>query len=196
MGKRGRGLSFSRRRKKVNIPLLREIALWVFEIAFVIAIAYLFVFFIGTGTRVVGNSMSPNLKDGEKILINKITYMLFDPKPNDVVVFLPNGNEKSHYYVKRVIAVPGDTVQIMDGAIYVNKKLFVDSFDAPAIDDPGIAKEEITIGEDEYFVLGDNRNDSEDSRYANIGCVKKKYMIGKAWFLYSPISHMGLLRMR
>ena len=194
MSKRGRGLSFSRRRKKINIPLVKEIALWVVEIIFVISAALLLVYFAGIGTKVVGNSMSPNLKDGEKVLINKFVYLLSDPKPNDVVVFLPNGNEKSHYYVKRVVAVPGDTVQIKNGAIYVNKKLFVDKFEAPAIDESGLASEEINLKENEYFVLGDNRNDSEDSRYANIGNIKKEYIVGKAWFLYSPFSRMKILR--
>lgn len=193
MGNRGSGLSFSRRRKKLNIPLVREIALWIGEIAFVIALAFFFVYFVGTGTRTVGNSMAPNLVDGEKVLINKVVYVLSEPKPNDMVVFLPNGNTKSHYYIKRVVGVPGDTVQIRDGAIYVNKKLFIDKFEAPAIDEPGLAKEEIQLGEDEYFVLGDNRNDSEDSRYANIGNIKKEYIVGKAWFLYSPIRRFGLL---
>lgn len=193
MRNRGNGLSFSRRRKKLNIPLVKEIVLWIGEILFVVALAFFFVYCIGTGTQAVGSSMAPNLADGEKILINKVVYVLSDPKPNDVVVFLPNGNKKSHYYIKRIIAVPGDTVQIRDGAIYVNKKLFVDHFDAPAIDEPGLAKEEIKLGDDEYFVLGDNRNDSEDSRYANIGNLKKEYIVGKAWLLYSPLSRFGII---
>lgn len=196
MGNRGNGLSFSRRRKKLNIPLVKEIALWIGEIVFVIALAFFFVYFVGTGTQTVGNSMAPNLVDGEKILINKVVYVLSEPKPNDMVVFLPNGNTKSHYYIKRVIGVPGDTVQIRDGAIYINKKLFIDKFEAPAIDEAGLAKEEIQLGENEYFVLGDNRNDSEDSRYANIGNIKKEYIVGKAWFLYSPLSRLGLLGSR
>ena len=193
MGNRGSGLSFSRRRKKLNIPLVKEIVLWIGEIIFVVAIAFFFVYFVGTGTQAVGSSMAPNLTNGEKILINKVVYVLSDPKPNDVVVFLPNGNTKSHYYIKRIIAVPGDTIQIRDGAIYVNKKLFIDKFDAPAIDEPGLAKDEIQLGDDEYFVLGDNRNDSEDSRYANLGNLKKEYIVGQAWLLYSPLSRFGII---
>ena len=109
------------------------------------------------------------------------------------MVFLPNGNEKSHYYVKRVIAVPGDKVQIKDGAVYVNGELFDEKAETAAILDAQLAAEEIELGEDEYFVLGDNRNNSEDSRYANIGNVKKEYIIGKAWFIVSPFQDFGFL---
>ena len=116
-----------------------------------------------------------------------------DPKPNDLIVFLPNGNEKSHYYVKRVIAVPGDTVQIKSGAVYVNGELFEEEVDVSAMEEAGLAADEIKLEEDEYFVLGDNRNNSEDSRYANIGNVKKEYMIGKAWFVVSPFKKFGFL---
>jgi signal peptidase I len=120
--------------------------------------------------------------------------MLTRPKTGDVVVFLPNGNEKSHYYVRRVIGTPGDTVQIVDGAVYINGTLYNEDLDVAAIEDAGLAAEELTLGKDEYFVLGDNRNNSEDSRYANIGMVKKDYMLGKAWFYFSSIGHMGFIR--
>jgi signal peptidase I len=109
------------------------------------------------------------------------------------VVFLPNGNEKSHYYVKRVIGVPGDTVLILDGVVYVNGELYEEEGEVDAILDAGIAAEEIVLGDDEYFVLGDNRNNSEDSRYANIGNIKKEYIIGKVWFRVSPWSGFGFL---
>lgn len=189
-----KGLNFGRRRKKVNIPLLKEIGTWIVEILIVLLIAYVLVYFAGMRITVVGQSMNPTLESGQQILVNRFTYKLTDPDPNDVIVFLPNGNEKSHYYVKRVIAGPGDTVQIKSGAIYVNGELFDDAVDAAAIKEAGIAEEEILVGEDEYFVLGDNRNNSEDSRYDNIGNVKKEYIVGKAWFIVSPFRDMGRVR--
>ena len=137
--------------------------------------------------------MAPTLENRQKILINRFIYSITDPKPNDVVVFLPNGNEKSHYYVKRVIGVPGDKVQIKEGMVYVNGEPFEEAVEMPAILDAELAAEEITLGEDEYFVLGDNRNNSEDSRYANIGNIKKEYMIGKAWFIVSPYENFGFI---
>lgn len=189
-----KGLNFGKQRRKVNIPLVKEIAAWTVEIAIVLVLAFVFVYFIGLRTSVVGQSMDATLESGDQILVNRFRYNVSQPKANDVIVFLPNGNEKSHYYVKRVIGVPGDTVQIKNGAVYVNGELFSEAVDTAAIEDPGLAAEEITVGEDEYFVLGDNRNSSEDSRYANIGNVKKEYIVGKAWFRLSPLRKLGFVK--
>ena len=190
---RRNGLHFREEKKKVNIPIVKEVITWIVEIAIVLAIAFVFVYYIGLRTSVVGPSMTPTLENKQEILVNRFIYSVSNPKPNDIVVFLPNGNEKAHYYVKRIIGVPGDTVQIKDGAVYVNGELFDEAVETAAILDAELAAEEITLGEDEYFVLGDNRNNSEDSRYANIGNVKKEYIIGKAWFVVSPYSEFGFL---
>lgn len=187
------GLHFGREKKKVNIPIVKEVITWIVEIAIVLVIAFVFVYYIGLRTSVVGSSMAPTLENKQEILVNRFIYLVSDPKPNDIVVFLPNGNEKAHYYVKRVIGVPGDTVQIQDGAVYVNGELFEEAVETAAILDAELAADEILLGEDEYFVLGDNRNNSEDSRYANIGNVKKEYIIGKAWFVVSPYKDFGFL---
>lgn len=193
MRRKRSGLNFGRRKKKINMAIVKEVMSWVIEIAATLAIAFVFVYFIGLRTSVVGQSMSGTLDNGDEILVNRFIYKVTDPKPNDIIVFLPNGNEKSHYYVKRVIAVPGDTVLIQNGAVYVNGELFDEKEDVAAIVEAGLAAEEITLENDEYFVLGDNRNNSEDSRYANIGNVKKEYMIGKAWFCIAPWKKFGFL---
>ncbi len=190
---RRRGLHFGQEKKKVNLPVMKNAVVWMLEIAIVLAIAFVFVYYIGFRTSVVGQSMAPTLENKQEILVNRFIYSISDPKPNDIVVFLPNGNEKAHYYVKRVIGVPGDTVQIKDGAVYVNGELFEEKVETAAILDAELASEKIVLEEDEYFVLGDNRNNSEDSRYANIGNVKKEYMIGKAWFIVSPYQKFGLI---
>lgn len=189
-----RGLNFAKRRKKLNIPLIKEIAVWATEIAIVLLVAFVFVYFIGLRTTVVGQSMQGTLEGGDEILVNRFIYSVTKPKANDVIVFLPNGNEKSHYYVKRVIGVPGDKVQIKNGAVYVNGELFSEKVETAAIEEAGIAAKEITLGEDEYFVLGDNRNSSEDSRYANIGNVKREHIIGKAWFRVAPLGEIGFIK--
>ena len=187
------GLNFGRRKKKVNMGIVKEVAGWIFEIVVTILIAFTCVYFAGLRTSVVGQSMEGTLSSGDEILVNRFLYKVTDPKPNDLVVFLPNGNEKSHYYVKRVIAVPGDTVLIKNGAVYVNGELFQEEAEVASIEEAGLAAEEITLEDDEYFVLGDNRNNSEDCRYANIGNVKKEYMIGKAWFRIAPLGKFGFL---
>ena len=188
------GLHFGHEKKKITVPVVKEIVSWVIEIVLVLVIAFVLVYYIGLRTSVVGQSMAPTLENDQEILINRFVYSVTKPKANDIIVFLPNGNEKSHYYVKRVIGVPNDTVLIKDGAVYVNGELFEEAVDTAAILDPELAADEITLGDDEYFVLGDNRNNSEDSRYANIGNVKKEYIIGKAWFIVSPFQDFGFLK--
>lgn len=188
-----KGLSFRKKRKKVNISSAKNAALWALEIIVVLVVAFMIVYFAGMKVTVVGNSMEQTLSDNSQVLVNRFNYIIGNPKSGDVIAFLPNGNEKSHYYIKRVVGVPGDKVQIKDGVLYVNGEMF-DSTDTEAITNAGIAEEEIAIGDGEYFVLGDNRNSSEDSRYANIGNIKKEYITGKVWFKIKPFKSMGRVK--
>ncbi len=192
--RRTSGLDFNRKKRKVNTGLLREVAAWTGEILLAVMAAVVLVLSVGFRISVVGPSMSPTLENGERILVNRIGYKLFDPKRNDLVVFLPNGNEKAHYYIKRVIALPGDRVQIKDGIVYINGEPFEEKAEVSAIENPLLAEDEIVIGKDEYFVLGDNRNNSEDSRYASIGNVKKEHIVGQAWLIVYPLNKFGLLK--
>lgn len=194
MRRRRSGLNFGKQRKKFNMPLFKEVLSWIGEIAIVILIAYVLVSSFGFRTSVVGQSMEESLSSGDQILVNRFVYTFSRPKQGDVVVFLPNGNEKSHYYIRRVIATPGDTVQIKDGAVYVNGEMYKESIEVASIEDAGLAAEPVKLGTDEYFVLGDNRNNSEDSRFANIGNVKKEYIVGKAWFRFTSLGNMGTIR--
>lgn len=192
MFRRRGGLSFGRQRRKFNVALFKEIISWTVEILIAIGIAYVMVSSFGLRTSVVGTAMEDGLKNNDQILINRFVYLLTKPKSGDVVVFRPNGNEKSHLYVRRVIGTPGDRVQIKDGAVYLNGELYND-IETASIEEAGIAAEEITLGEEEYFVLGDNRNSSEDSRFANIGNIKEEYIIGKAWLGFSSIKDIHLI---
>lgn len=192
MFRRRGGLSFGRQRRKINVALFKEIISWTVEILIAIGIAYVMVSSFGLRTSVVGTAMEDGLKNNDQILINRFVYLLTKPKSGDVVVFRPNGNEKSHLYVRRVIGTPGDRVQIKDGAVYLNGELYND-IETASIEEAGIAAEEITLGEEEYFVLGDNRNSSEDSRFANIGNIKEEYIIGKAWLGFSSIKDIHLI---
>lgn len=194
MRRRSGGLNFNRRKRKVNMGLLKEIGIWAGEILLVMLAAVMLVWFVGFRITVVGASMSPTLESGEEILVNRFHYKIFSPKKNDLIVFLPNGNEKSHYYIKRVIAEPGDKVQIKDGLVYVNGEPFEEEVAVSNIENALLAENEITVGEDEYFVLGDNRNNSEDSRYASIGNVKREHIVGKAWFVVSPWEKFGFIK--
>ncbi len=178
---RHKGLSFYNKRNKLSANTIKEIFSYIFGIIVAVFIAGVIVYSVGITTRVIGVSMEPSLYNGQKILINRLAYILSTPKVGDVVVFLPNGNKNSHYYVKRVVAKAGDTVQIIDGRLHVNG-VEVNEPDMDKIADAGIAANEIILASDECFVLGDNRNNSEDSRSANIGPVKNKDILGEAWF--------------
>ena len=138
--------------------------------------------------------MSPQLEDGDEVLIDRFIYKFVSPKAGDIIAFLPNGNTNTHYYLKRVMAVPGDTVQIKNGVVFVNGEEISEEVEAERMEDAGIAASEITLSEDEYFVLGDNRNNSEDSRFANIGNIKENYIIGRAWFVIAPRDKLGFIQ--
>jgi signal peptidase I len=180
---RHKGLSFYRRKKKINSAILREISSWIFGILAAVFIALVLDYFLGMTTNVVGASMESTLYNGQGVLIDRFSYVLSSPKVGDVVVFLPNGNENAHYYVKRVVAVPGDEVRIENGVLYVNgeKSVWTDE----KILDAGIAENTLTMGKGEYFCMGDNTNNSEDSRSANVGPVKDTDIVGKVWFRLS-----------
>lgn len=188
-----RGLSFYRRKKKISSALVREVFSWIFGILAAVFIAAVLNFFFGMTTNVVGVSMEPTLYNGQKIFINRFLYVLSNPKKGDVVVFLPNGNENAHYYVKRVVAVPGDKVLIKDGSLYVNG--LESTWVTVRLADAGIAANEFILDSGEYFCIGDNPGSSEDSRSANIGPVKETDIIGKAWLHIScEEAGMGLVK--
>lgn len=177
------GLSFSRKkRKKFSVNIIREIFSWAIYVALAIGIGILLTVYFGMQVRMVGTSMEPTIENSEMVLVNKVWYLFSEPKKDDIIVFLPNGNEYSHYYVKRVVAGPGDTLQIKNGRLYVNGEQEEDLYDKMQVS--GIAADEITVGDDEYFVLGDNRNSGEDSRSGNIGLISEDLIEGKAWFRY------------
>lgn len=192
-----RGLKFRRRRRrrsKFRIEMLKPVAVWTGKIAIVCLFAFVFVWYFGQRVAVVGDSMSPILGNGDVTLVNRIVYDATAPKRGDIIVFKPKGNENSHYYIKRIIGLPGETVQILEGEIYIDGEKLEEDYGISEIKDPGIAAEEIELAGDEFFVLGDDRENSEDSRMADVGAVKRSYIYGKVWFIVSPWEDFGLVR--
>lgn len=178
----------------MDLERFKNVLTWAFEIVLVIAMAFVLVYFVGEKTSVIGASMEPTLYNKNEVIINKFIYKLTDPKRWDVVVFRPNGNKNTHFTIKRVVGLPGETVKIESGKLYIDGEEMTSEFIENGIADAGIAEDSILLGADEYFVLGDNLTNSEDSRFANVGNVDKQDIEGKVWFRVSPFKEIGFVK--
>ena len=158
-----------------------------------VAIAFLIIHFVGQRTYVSGSSMENTLSDGDNLIVDKLTYRFSDPKRFDIIVF-PYKYEENTYFIKRIIGLPGETIQVTDGKIYINGQVLDESYGREVLKSGGIAETPITWGVDEYFVMGDNRNDSMDSRDPSVGVLHKSELVGRAWVRIWPLSKFGILR--
>ncbi len=185
----------SNTKKQEEIPAGRRLRNSIIELCVYIAIIVICVAFVPKyvlqRTIVDGKSMMNTLKHGENLLVEKVSYHFTDPGRFDVIVFYPHGRESSDYYIKRVIGLPGETVQIKGEDIYINDEKIEENFGKDPIVDPGIAEKPIKLGDDEFFVLGDNRTVSEDSRYEEVGPVKRENIEGRAILRIYPLSEFG-----
>ena len=174
---------------------LREVLSFLAYAALVFGITFLIITFVGQRTKVSGNSMYDTLENGDNLILEKLSYRFHDPERFDIVVFRYTHRENT-FYIKRVIGLPGETVQIIDSKIYINGELLEENYGYEPIQDAKRASEPITLGEDEYFVLGDNRNDSSDSRDPAVGNVTRSQIIGKAWLRIWPLNKIGFISHR
>ena len=183
-------------KKKVEekeYSLKREIISTVVYLMAVVALTFLFVQYVGQRTHVNGDSMNATLEDGDNLIVDKISYRFTDPDRFDIIVFPYQYQEKT-YYIKRIIGMPGETVQVKNGEVYINGEVLDESYGKEMMKYAGIASDPITLGEDEYFVLGDNRNNSSDSRDPSVGNIKEDQIIGKAFIRIWPLNKFGILR--
>ena len=168
--------------------LVRRVSGWVVDIAVALAFAWFFLNFFGSQIVVGGPSMQPLLNSGDVVLINRMAYDFGKPNRMDVVVY---EREDQKTNVKRVIGLPGDTVHIQNGTVYINGEAFEE---AGMVSLAGLAETPITLDEKEYFLLGDNRESSEDSRFVNVGNIREEQIIGKVSVRIAPLSGFGLIR--
>ena len=179
---------------KEERSILRELGSWLLYILFVLVFSYLIITYVGQRTCVEGHSMETTLYDRDNLIVDKISYRFSEPKRFDIIVF-PFEYEEDTYYIKRIIGMPGERVQIDgEGNIYIDGEVLEESYGREIMESPGRAWEEITLAEDEYFVLGDNRNHSSDSRDPSVGNIKRKDIIGRAFLRIWPFEKFGILR--
>ncbi len=170
--------------------LIRRLACWVVDITVALAFAWFCLNSFGVQVKVSGQSMQPLLNSGDVVLINRLAYDVGTPDRMDVVVF---EREDKKANVKRVIGIPGDQVQIKDGLVYVNGEA-VDAEGLGHVALAGLAENPILLEDGEYFLLGDNRDSSEDSRFANVGNVTEDQIVGKVWLKLLPLIDIRLIR--
>ena len=173
--------------------LLREIISLLLYLVFVFAAVFLIIHFVGQRTTVSGSSMEDTLSNGDNLIVDKISYRFHDPERFDVVVFPYRYQEKT-YFIKRVIGLPGETIWIdADGNIYINGEVLKEDYGREVIKYAGLAESPIVLGDDEFFVMGDNRNNSEDSRFADVANLKRSEIIGRAWVRIYPFNEIGFV---
>ncbi len=179
--------------KKKN-KKIRELFGGVAYIVVLVCVVHLTVTYVGQRTVVAGDSMLNTLHDKDNLIIDKVSYRFRDPERYEIIVF-PYRHAEETFYIKRIIGLPGETVQIKEGYVYINDKKLEETFGREVIraDRYGQAAEPITLGEDEYFVLGDNRNESADSRETSVGILKREDLIGRAWVRIWPLDSFGVL---
>lgn len=176
--------------------VLKEILSTSLYLLFVLCAVYLVVHFVGQRTQVQGSSMEPKLSSEDNLIVDKISYQFHDPERFDIVVF-PFRYEKNTFYIKRVIGLPGETIRIDEmGNILINGEVLEESYGKEVIQNPGRAYEDIVLADDEYFLMGDNRNNSTDSRDPSVGNVRRDEIIGRAWLRIWPFNKFGFIKHR
>ena len=169
----------------------RDIIIWGVEILIVCMLAVFLVAAFGQRVSTAGDSMSPSLKNGDVLLINRAIYHLKSPARGDIVAF--RQEENGHFSVKRIVGLPGETVQITDGKVLINGEETTDRIYVSDIEYAGEAEQPVELGDDEYFVMGDNHAASDDSRLPSIGAVTRDEIYGEAWFIVSPVKDFGFI---
>mgnify|MGYP000304449598 FL=1 len=173
---------------------LRGILTWIFEIAVALVFAGLVGIFMFQSVTIQESAMEPTLSVGDRFFVNRVVYKFSSPKRGDLIVFKTSGSDDAALHISRVIGLPGETIQISDGKVLINGEVYEENGNFPDISNGGLAADSVSLESGEYFVLGDNRNNSEDSRYGDIGNINKKYIVGKVWFVISPKDKFGFLK--
>lgn len=182
-----------KRAEKIKKTLIR-VGIWLLGLLIVIALGVFAVRGFGIKTVIIDQSMNPTLQNEDVVLLNKLSYKIGSPKRMDVVAVRIGASENSPTYVRRIIGLPGETVQIKDGKVYIDDTELELTFNDAAIENAGVAEKGETLGDNEYFVLCDDYNNNrDDSRLDSIGTIDSDQILGKVWLIRSPLSRLGLV---
>ena len=181
-------------KEKLEDEKVRGFMRWVFEIVVTLVLAAMVGIMLFQTVTMQESSMEPTIAVGDRFFINRVVYKFSSPKRGDLIVFRTNASDDAALHIRRVIGLPGETIQISGGRILIDGEAYKEGKDFPMISNPGLASSSITLESGEYFVLGDNRNNSEDSRYADVGMVRKRYIAGKIWFTCAPFEKLGFTK--
>lgn len=173
--------------------ILKELLEWIVFLLIIIGATYLIITYVGQRTKVSGQSMETTLHDGDNLIVDKISYRFREPERFEIIVF-PYQHKENTYYIKRIIGLPGETVQVTEGCVYIDGERLDEHYGNELMENAGLAEEPITLGEDEYFVLGDNRNHSSDSREPSVGILHREDLLGRAWIRIWPLDKFGVIR--
>lgn len=171
----------------------KKVLIWTLQIVGVLILSAIVAHTFFSGTVVQENSMSPTIHANDHVKINRMSYFIGSPKRGDVIAFYKESEIDHSIQIKRVIGVPGDTIEIVEGVILINGEPYMEDKGFSKINHAGLADDPIKLGSEEYFVLGDNRNNSEDSRFADMGNVMEENIIGNVWITTSPFSSFGFV---
>ena len=181
------------KKKKTMNKTLKKIIGWFIQIILVLILAAAVAFGLFGTIVMQEGSMEPTIRANDNLRINRGAYMFNSPDRGDIIAFYKSDSRTGSIQVKRVIGLPGDTIQIKDGMIIINGETYLEDEQYPKITNSGLAEKEITLKKEEYFVLGDNRNNSEDSRFVDMGNISKENIIGRVWLISSPFNRFGFL---
>ena len=182
-----------KRAEKIKKTLI-NVGIWLLGLLIVIALGVFAVRGFGIKTVIIDQSMNPTLQNEDVVLLNKLSYKIGSPKRMDVVAVRIGASENSPTYVRRIIGLPGETVQIKDGKVYIDDTELELTFNDAAIENAGVAEKGETLGDNEYFVLCDDYNNNrDDSRLDSIGTIDADQILGKVWLIRSPLSRLGLV---
>lgn len=184
-------LNHSSSKKPQLLSSLKEII--IYAIIFILCV-FILPKYVVQKTIVDGDSMETTLHDMDRLLLDKISYQFKDPERFDIIVFYPYGKDVDEYYVKRVIGLPGETVQIIGEDIFIDGNKLEENYGKDPITYAGIAEDQITLGDDEFFLLGDNREISLDSRYEEVGLVHRDLIAGHAIVRIWPFDKFGIVK--